>query len=266
MIAWNWAEIVFGFRLENMADKEYTKSRFIDLSRMAYEKGVYTFSDFLTLAELSDLYECTGQLYGNFVVFGGYDGAERCMVRFGSEDMGYEIDFPISVVRIEPLQKKFAEQLGHRDYLGSLMKLGIERGKLGDIVIREDTAYVFVDETLAPLVCDELTRVRHTSVKTDIITNIGQLPQPELKEAVIQIKAERIDAVVAKVFNLSRSQAAELFAEKKVFCDGRLMENESHKLKENVIVSVRGCGRFIFCGIGGTSKKGNLYATVKKYV
>lgn len=249
-----------------MEDKEYTKSRFIDLSRMAFEKGVYTFSDFLTLAELSDLYECSGELYGTFTVFGGYEGSERCMVRFGTEDMNYEIDFPISCIMITPLQIKFAETLSHRDYLGSLMNLGIERGRLGDIVIRDDTAYVFAHETLAPMICRELTRVRHTSVKTNIITDIGSLPKPELKESVIQIKAERIDAVIAKVFNLSRSQAAEMFAEKKVFCDGRLMENESHKLKEGVIISVRGCGRFVFMGITGTSRKGNLYATIQRYV
>ena len=66
------------------------------------------------------------------------------MVRFGSERMfGYEEPFPISVLRIEPLINKFAEELGHRDYLGAVMNLGMERDVIGDILIRDKSAYMF---------------------------------------------------------------------------------------------------------------------------
>jgi len=247
-------------------DTEYTKNRFIDLSRMSYERGTYTFTDFLTLAEQSDLHECIKQLYCPFEVYGGYKGAERTMVRFGSaSELGYEVDYPISCIRISPLQKKFAENLSHRDYLGSLMNLGIERPKLGDIIIKDENAYVWADETLAPVICSELTRIRHTSVMSTIISDVGEIPQIELTESVVQVKSERIDAVIAKAYNLSRSQSAELFLQKKIFTDGRLMENESHTLKPGTIVSVRGYGRFIYDGVTGTSKKGSLYVTIRKF-
>ena len=250
-----------------MKENEYTKNRFIDLSRQAFEHGIYTFTDFLTLAELSDLYDCSKQLYSKFAVFGGYDGAERVICRFGSEeDYGYEIEYPISCIKISPLQKKFAETLSHRDYLGSLMNLGIERPKLGDIIIKDSDAYVFADETLAPMICDEITRIRHTSVMSTIINDAGDIPHPTLAESAVQVKSERIDAVVAKVYNLSRSQSADLFLQKKIYLDGRLMENESHTLKPDSTISVRGYGKFIYDGITGTSKKGSLYVTIRKYV
>lgn len=245
---------------------EYSRSRFIDLSRISYEKDINVFSDFLTLSEQSDLYECTNQLYGHCNVFGGYGGAERCVAVFCTQDTDIEIKYPISCVAIRPLQKKFAEKLGHRDYLGSLMNLGTKRSKLGDIIIKEDAAYVFVKEEMASYICEELTRIRQTAVKAEIVTDSPQIPKQELKESRIMIKSERIDGVVAKVFRLSRSQASELFAEKKIFCDGRLTEDEAHKLKPGVVVSVRGHGRFKYAGINGTSKKGSLYAVVERYM
>lgn len=250
-----------------MDEQEYLKKRFIDLSKTSFEKGVYTFTDFLTMAELSDLYDCSRDLYCAYTVFGGYDEAERCMVRFGSADeLGYEQNFPIACVNIAPLQKKFAQPLSHRDFLGSLMNLGIERSKLGDIVLKDDSAYVFATDPIAKLIAEELTRVKHTSVMGRIIEDAGEIPRPKLSEIQVQIKSERLDAVVAKVFNLSRSASAELFLSKKIFVDGRLTENESYTPKPGDTISVRGMGKFRYGGVCGTSKKGNLYATVERYI
>lgn len=250
-----------------MENSELTKKRYIDLSRMSYERGIYTFTDFLTLAELSDFFETTKSLYSNYSVFGGYEDAERCMVRFGSMDeLGYDTDFPIACIKIAPLQKKFAEELTHRDFLGSLMNLGIERPKLGDIIIKDKEALLFATEALAPTICSEITRIRHTSVLATIVEASEVIPKREFKEELIQIKSERIDAIIAKTYNLSRSQAQALFLQKKVFINGRIMENESHNLKPDSVVSVRGFGRFIYDGESGTTKKGNVLAKIKKYV
>lgn len=250
-----------------MEEKEQIKKRFIDLSRVSYERGIYTFTDFLTLAEISDFFDVEKSLYTKYRIFGGYDDAERCMIRFGdSEELGYETDFPISCIKIAPLQKKFAEDLSHRDFLGSLMNLGIERQVLGDIIINDKEAILFAKESLSETICNDLTRIRHTSVISQIVEVKEILPKKEFQEVLIQIKSERIDAIIAKTYNLSRSQASELFLQKKVFINGRLNENESHNLKPDSIVSVRGFGRFIYEGTTGTTRKGNLCAKIKKYI
>ena len=262
-----------------MTETELTKNHIIDLSRMSYERGIYTFSDFLTLAEQSDLIDAAraGDLYTrNYVIFGGYEGAERVMVRFGTlEELGYEQPWPMACIKITPLNAKFAEALSHRDVLGSLMNLGIERHLLGDILLFKSMddgkkidacAYVFVLEHIASTICNELTRIKHTSVLATVVEDMESVPGPTLQSTTMQVKSERIDLIIAHSYNLSRSQASELFIGKKVFINGRLMENESHILNESDIVSVRGYGKFVYGGVIGKTKKGNLNVTIDRYI
>ena len=83
------------------------------------------------------------------VLFGGAAGAERVMIRFGDEEsLGYEQPFPIAIIKAEPVSPKFAEKLTHRDFLGAILNLGIERSTVGDIIVRESTAYFFVKEDI----------------------------------------------------------------------------------------------------------------------
>ena len=91
----------------------------------------------------------------SYEISGGYEDAERVIVRFGSEDeLGYEEAYPITLLRIAPLQSKFADDLTHRDFLGSLMNLGIERDVLGDLLINEKCAYLFCKESVADYIID----------------------------------------------------------------------------------------------------------------
>lgn len=258
-----------------MDETQIFKNRLLDLSRTCYEHGIYTYSDFLTLAEQSDFSDLThtGRLYSNnYTLYGGYDGAERIIIRFGSiDELGFDQPWPISCIKFSPLNNKFAENVTHRDVLGSLMNLGIERHLLGDILIPSNKdssvlAYVFAQEHIAQTICDELTRIKHTSVYGTIVNNPEDIPTPSLLDVNLQVKSERIDLIVAHVFNLSRSQAAKLFIDKKIYVNGRLSENESLVLKATDVVSVRSYGRFIYNGITGTTKKGNLNITISKYV
>ena len=122
-----------------MNSDELLKSRLEDLARRAYERNYCTFSDFLNLEEASALQSL--KLPTEYVLFGGYDGAERCVAGFGDEVA--DSDFPIVCVEIAPLQQKFADKLNHRDFLGSLMNLGISRGTLGDIIVSSNVGYLF---------------------------------------------------------------------------------------------------------------------------
>ena len=86
------------------------------------------------------------------------------MLRFGSEEtLGYEEAFPISCVVIRPSAPKFAEELTHRDFLGALMNLGIERDVLGDIIVRGAVGYVFCEDAMA----DYLEKKHHTGAAHD---------------------------------------------------------------------------------------------------
>ena len=252
-----------------MSDElELLKKRFAELSRKAQMGGYFTFTDFLGLPEQAAFQEVERTLRGvGYKAFGGAEGAERVMIRFGDEgELGYEMPYPISLVKVEPLSQKFADKLTHRDFLGVLLNLGIERSTLGDIVIRDNVGYVFAKEEIAEFITGELTRVKRTDVKATVT---DELPTGELyrtEPARIQISSERLDAIIAKVYSLSRDDSAALIKRRLVFVNGRQCESLSYSPKVDEKISVRGHGRFIYKGYDSLSRKGKLNATVEKYV
>ena len=133
-------------------NKEETllRKRLTELSRQAYHKDIVTFSDFLNLNELNILHTTPKDLFpARYETFGGYEMAERQMVAFLPDALYYEYQYPMQVLKIRPANPRFAEELSHRDYLGSLMNLGVERCKMGDILLLEDCAEVFVCQNIA---------------------------------------------------------------------------------------------------------------------
>ena len=124
------------------------QKRLIELSKLAYQRGIVTYSDFLNLNELNILHTTPkSEFFSCYETFGGYEFSERQMAVFLPDALCYEKNYPISVLKIEPLQKKFSEKLSHRDYLGSILNLGIERCKLGDILVEEDYALLFAHKS-----------------------------------------------------------------------------------------------------------------------
>lgn len=252
-----------------MSDEhELLKRRFVELGKKSYDSGIFLFTDFLGLAEQSTFEECKSQLRGiKHSVFGGAEGAERVMIRFGDpEELCYEHPFPIVTLRISPANQKFADKLTHRDFLGSLLNLGIERSVLGDIVIIENEGYVFVKEDMAEYIRTSLERVKHTDVRITVVDDLpeGELYRTEMRR--IQLSSERLDAVIAKTFSISRDDAQALFARGLVFVGGKCTESASYTPKVGDRISVRGHGRLIYRGFDSLSKKGKLNATVELYV
>ena len=251
-----------------MKEEQLFEARMKELASTAFKQNRYTFSQFLSAAELTQLYDMSEELKGtDYDTFGGSDSCERQLVRFGSERMfGYEEDYPIAMLKIVPVAEKFADNLSHRDYLGALMNLGLERDVLGDILIRDKTAYVFCLDTIADYIAANLDRVRHTSVKVQTAGKEEAIKiEPKLVPVEVSASSCRFDAVAAAVCKLSRSQVQSLFREKKVLLSGRICENYSMILKEETVFSLRGYGKFIFKGCAGQSRKGRLYIQLLKY-
>lgn len=205
--------------------------------------------------------------YVDFELYGGAQICERQMLKFGSEEMfGYDEEFPISCVIAEPLLKKFADDLGHRDFLGAIMNLGIDRSTIGDIFVKDKTAYIFCVDRIAAYIAENLDKVRHTNVKCSIEKGTIEAVVPEKKPVSVIVSSERIDGIIAKVYNMSRSQSVEHFREKKVMVNGRVMENNSYIMKKDDVISVRGYGKFVFCGIENETRKGRLKVQILQYV
>ena len=243
------------------------QKRFAELANRSYTQNMFTFTDFLSLPELDLFYQNEPQLkFAGVTVFGGNHESERKVIRFGNpKDLGYEEPFPIVCIGIEPLIEKFGENLNHRDYLGALMNLGIERENLGDIFIKGKNGYVFCLERIADFIMENLSQVRHTHVKLRILENVEEFVKKEKEEMVVLAASERIDGVISKVYNLSRSQSIDYFRAKKIYVNSRLCENNSYQLKPGDTVSVRGHGKFVYNGVDYQTKKGKLSVKVEIY-
>lgn len=250
-----------------MTEDEVWEKRFRELAKKSYDGGCYTFTPFLSLDKLSLFYRMEKELsYAGYCLSGGVEGAERQVLRFGdAKTFGYEVDFPISCLLAEPAAPKFAEELTHRDFLGALMSLGVERELIGDMIVREKSCCIFCLERIAGYLAENLTKVRHTGVRLTVLTEMPETAKPLYQEEQVIVSSERIDALIAKLYHLSRSESAGLFPAKKVFVGGRQCESAGYLCKDGDIVSVRGYGKFIVCGDFGVTGKGRLRVTLKIY-
>lgn len=135
------------------------------------------------------------------------------------------------------------------------MNLGIKREMLGDINIKGKDAYLYCVSHIADFIIDNLSTVKHTHIQCTK-TDINDIEcSPELEDIEVLSASERIDAAVASLTKLSRSQAVELFRARKIFINSRQMENNSYQLKANDILVIRGTGKFIYQGCGRETKK-----------
>ena len=246
---------------------ELLKKRLAELAEKSYRNNQYVFTNFLNMAEMNAFYEMRNEIsYVPFTAFGGTDNCERQMLRFGSEELfGYEEPFPICCILAEPLLEKFADNFTHRDFLGAIMNLRIEREVVGDIAIKGKKAYIFCTEQIAPYIAEQLVQVKHTSMRCQILEQAPEILQPTLEKREVTAASERIDAVLGKLLNLSRSQSILAFREKKVFVNGRQCENNSYQLKAGDVIACRGFGKFIYEGVKYETKKGKICAEVSVY-
>lgn len=248
--------------------EELFEKRLLDLANQSYGQGRYTFSNFLDLYEQSIFTSLQRKLKGiSYEIFGGYEGAERKMLRFGSpEELGYEQDYPMMLLHIVPLSGKFSEKLSHRDYLGALMNLGIERNLIGDILVMDQEAYVFAKDTIGPFLMQEWGKVRHTMISITEIPLKEFHYEPRMEEIKGFVASLRVDVMVGFFCKTSRNESSGLIKGQKVFVNSQLIESNSYMLKEGDILSVRGYGKAIFSEVSGQSKKGRHHIIMNKYV
>ncbi len=241
-------------------DLQLLKKRLLELAERSYSHSIYTFTPFLGLSEQQAFYAVQREVsYAGYTMEGGSPLCERRMIRFGSaQALGYEEDFPILCLKVEPLTPKFAEPLTHRDFLGAIMNLGIERSTVGDIFVQDQAAFVFCQENVAGYLSDNLEQVRHTHVRCGVTEAEAQLRAPVTETVSVSVTAPRIDTVISKLYNIARSRSLELFRSGRVYVNGRLVENNSYMLKKDDTVTARGFGRFVYTGEQGETRKGKV--------
>lgn len=246
-----------------MDKEQLLKNRLTELAARADSRCIWTYSEFLTLAQQDELMRVERSLPCPVQLYGGLPAAERKIAVFGSEELcASPAAPPIVCVRIEPVRQKFADALTHRDFLGSLMALGIRREVLGDIAVLSNVGYLICLDSVSGYIADNLTEVRHTSVRCALCEMPEEVALPP-EPVELVVASERLDAAVAAVFRLSRSEAQELISSERVFISGRMARSPSAEIRDGSVISVRGLGRFIYEGILRETRKGRLRIIVR---
>lgn len=225
-------------------DEQLLINRILDLAGISENNGYCTFSDFLNLNEQTIFFDHKELFLGrSYEIFGGYDDAERRMIKF-YQDYCVEEPYPIVCVKIEPVIGKFSDTLTHRDFLGAVLNLGVDRGKIGDILIHDNIGYMFCKESISEFLIENLVKIKHTKVRA----KISQVPEiayePHFKTRQGTVTSIRVDSLLALAFNLSRSSAVKYISQGLVFINGRLVVSNSQVPKDGDIISVRKLGRF----------------------
>ena len=238
-----------------------------DLAVAASRRGVPMFSDFLTLAQQSQVISMPLKGSGVFLSMeGGYAQAERKLAVFTPAEVRGQAQPPITCLRILPRADRYAEDLSHRDILGTVLGLGLERSVTGDILVGEHCWYLFCLDRMAGYIQDNLERIRHTSVYAEPVADPGDLPAPRFEEKRGTLASVRLDSLIRLAFNESRSSLSPLITGGHVFVNGREVTSPGYEPKPGEIISVRGKGRFCYEGIQGNTKKNRLYAAVRLYI
>lgn len=234
------------------------KNRLLELAEKSYSRGIYTYTPFLGLSQQQVFYAIANEVaYAGCSMEGGAPVCERKIIRFGSPDiLGYEEAWPIACLEMLPITPKFADTFTHRDFLGAIMNLGIERSTIGDIFVQEQGGILFCQQAIAPYLIENLHQVKHTNITCRPSEDISALQTVRPREISVTVSSARIDSVIAKIYHISRSQSLDLFSAGRVFVNGITMESGSCRLKAGDAVTVRGYGKFVYYGHAGGTKKG----------
>ena len=257
--------------MDNLVKEEQLlQKRFLDLANIADVRESLLFTDFLNLHEQNLFERIKRELpMIKYFTYGGYEGAERKILCFCGDyliDNEENIDYPISCIHIKPLNPKFSDKLNHRDILGAVLNLGINRSKVGDIIVDNNESYLFCSNTIQGFISNELSRIKHTVVSATLIDNQAFSYKPNLKPITGTVTSVRLDSVLSIAFKGSRSSLSGLIAGGKVFVNSKNILSNSYILKENDVVSVRGYGKFIYEGATNQTKKGRLFVKISLYV
>lgn len=240
-------------------DVSQVARRLDELAARAARTGQPCFSGFLSPPE-ADMALAAGRRQRVEVSLeGGYADAERRMACFQGD---WEEPFPIVALALAwPHQNAPS----HRDILGGVMGLGIERRCIGDIALSQDRAYLFAETAMAGHIADSLTGAGRVKLQTRVLDEWPQIEPPQGTEVRDTVSGLRLDAVVSGGFGMSRANAAELIAAGRVKLRHIPNERPDARVKEGDVISARGFGRLVVREVGAPTKKGRLPLRLIRY-
>ena len=256
----------------NEEDK-FLVSKILDKIKAANTKNYLAYTDFLNMREQKIAEEVMKiQKINNYFFYGGNFDMERKILVIYPDKLTEEICIEqakkqLSIIRIT-LPKANSIELSHRDYLGLIMKLGVKREKLGDILVFENGADIIVEKEIAKFLLEEMprfTRFHKAQIEEHEIDELRQA-NLNLEELTVIVPSLRLDSMVSELAKCSRTKASEIIEQERVFINFEICTKASKLLNVADIVTIRGKGRFKIEEQLGLTKKDNIIVKVLKTV
>ncbi len=248
-------------------------SKLIDKIKFCETKNKIQTTDFLDEMEQKLLENfLKSQKMTNYFYTGGFEEAERKILVIYPEKLeniipNINLNEYINSIRIE-LPNEMHGEYSHKNYLGGIMKLGISREKIGDILVDDKGADILLmPEILKFLITNipSLTRFSKSEINQISLENLKKI-EIKTQSIKITVASMRLDNIVSELAKCSRGKANELLAQETVLLNHEIVEKSSKEVKENDIVTIRRKGRFIIKNIVGNSRKGRLFIEVEKFI
>lgn len=243
-------------------ESELFKARIEDTAEICVKSSRPKYLGFLSAAEAVLAERLLKNAPCRTAFYGGYEGAERVMLGCFPDWME-EDDFPISAITFSFRE---GDALSHRDFLGSLMALGIKRETVGDILVEQSRAVAFVTDEIKDYIKSQVTKIGKTGVK---VTEGFTSPLPvadRLADFSDTAASDRIDCVIAALCGFSRARALEVLADGFVSVNSVTVIKPTKSVLAGDIISVRGKGRFVIDSLDGRTKKNRIVINYKKYI
>ncbi len=199
-----------------------------------------------------------------YAFFGGFDEAERrilgCFPDYMQPD---DACYPLTALAFTYRTEKL---LTHRDFLGTLLSIGVKRETIGDILCGTGLTVLFLREEIVPFVCEQVTKIGGEGVSIRTEYN-GPLPAAHTFQSLQDtIASPRLDVIVKTLTRTSREQASQMILGGFVSLNHVVVEDASARIEAPSVVSVRGIGRFMIDQIGPPTKKGRLYLSARRCI
>ncbi len=249
-------------------DKLFIK-KVLDQASLCFKNHVHTFTDFMDMHQYEQVMKLITEFPSDlsYEIFGGYTDAERKILGFTPFYLPLEKNhFPIQIVKIKNCSVTH-HLLSHRDYLGAMIKSGIDRDKIGDILVTNSEAIIFLDTKISDYIQMNINKIGRCTVEmTPLSLENLVIPSPKTKEIQASVASLRADALLSSGFSISRSKAVGYIKGQKVFKNWIPVKSPSENVEINDILTLRGKGRIKLVNIGNKTRKNRISITIHWYV
>lgn len=248
--------------LAHSGEEKILLASLLDKEQTCETRGYATCTRFLSMSERALCTEAVHQAgaTGHAVFWGGYEDAERGLYLFYPDYMDAEsakLSAPLALLRAH---KSRSDTLTHRDYLGALMGLQLDRSMVGDILVHEEGADIIVHEDAAEFILMHFGKAgrKNISLTREELSGLKCAVTVE-KRGSGSVASPRLDSVASLVFNLPRRDAQLRIEKGLVFVNNAPCLKPERQIHEGDRITVRGMGRAQIESFGGTSRKGRIF-------